>query len=1197
MLQTLIHRLPIGWAGRLAVQRLLSQWRSLLTIIAGTLLGASVGALVPLYTAAVAQVSLVEKLNQQPANDINFSADLSLVPSQVPTLADTITQSDSQFRAIVDQHLTHDFPDWVNRVVYYAESTALSVDPPAEATEAGSDPRIPDPTTRVYVSYYEGWTEAVSLIAGRLPNDTPESADADIEIVIPFAVQNELGVNLGNVLLLDQGGPRGGWDTSKNVRAQVVGVASLPEPLSPLQRAYFMEPSPLRLGGKSGSFTNEYPVLATRAAVDKVTTAFVPDTPIKVGWRVVFDHTRLPFARSPQARQALFDLERDLNATFDTPDKKDQNYNQYTKLIDWQVKSNENVDQGILLAYERSVRSLDAPFGLLLLQVGALVIFFLVVTAALVRRGERREIAMLQSRGARDSSIVLIRGIEALTICAIAALIAPVLSQQLLILITPFFARYENLPLVLTNTDFYYAIVAAVVAFLALMFTLRPVLRLPLITAGGATSRSDKQPWWQRYYLDVLLVVLGVAALWRLVGRDTPLFTTTAGGRTTDPFLLLAPALLFLGMGSLLLRLFPTIANISARLLTAGRGVIGPLATWQLSREPVHYGRITFLLALAIGIGWFATSFRATVNRSQNDQAQYKVGTDIRFDERNTQINSGRARDATAYTAIPGVQSASIAWRESGVGLQPDATQDPLYGTLLAVDSDSFTQPVYWRPDLGTVNTPRQTGQPITLPTPGMELPFVPQTFNLWAESTVRGAFGAFVPDLERLRNRTSIFLRLQDAAGTWLTVPMKIAEIEYASNGPQIAGAEGGGAFLTTGWAYYTGDLKTAQPNYQPVAPLRLTSVYWTHRGRAQRGETDLQLTISGLTGSSADQPTVKQPLDVLNAKGWEFEYDSGAPAVGQYNQHYVDSKRGNGITTRWSQDAALTRVGLLLNYPDIDAVPAIISESTSGRLSLAAGQSITLRNIQGVNVDFKIVGTQKYYPTLYDGYVQDNKWVTDSQFKPFIITDRDALLYKLNRRPSATLYPDEVWIKTAAGADSSAILSALKSSEPSASQVNIQTLNGELANLQSDPLSLGLLGLMILAFIIAMVLSIVGLLTYAALTAAARQSEFGVLRALGLSSIRLIGQLALEQVFVIVLGVVLGGALGAVLSSQVVPRLALDTTSRNITPPFIVQVETTAIAQYGLLIGIVLLLVLLSSLALVRNLSISRTLRLGEE
>ncbi|MBX3063997.1 MAG: FtsX-like permease family protein [Anaerolineae bacterium] len=1196
MLRTIIDRLPIGWAGRLALQRLLSQWRSLLTIIAGTLLGASVGALVPLYTTAVAQVSMVERLNQQPARDINFSADISLIPSQTQDFDASVALNDAQFRSIVDQKLAA-FPGWLNRTVSYLETTALSIDPPAEVTEPGVEPTIPNPTTRAYVSYYDGWTEAVTLVAGRLPQDQPESTDADIEVVIPLAAQSELNLNIGDILLLDQGGPRGGWDTSKNVRAIIVGVAGLPEPLTPLERAYFMEPSPLRLGGKSGDFQAEYPVLTTQAAFKRVITDFIPDTSVRVGWRLILDHTRLPFPSSPAARQTLFDMQTALNDAFDTPAQRNLNYNQYTKLIDWQVQSGTNIDKGILLAYEVSVRSLDAPFGLLLLQVGALVIFFLIVTAALVRRGERREIAMLQSRGARDSSIVLIRSIEALAICMFAALVAPILSQNLLILITPFFARYENLPLILSSTDFAYAAVAAAVAFTALMFTLRPVLRLPLISAGGSTLRSDQQPWWQRYYLDVLLVVLGIAALWRLVGRDNPLFTTTAGGRSTDPFLLLAPALLFLGLGSVLLRVFPLIASFASRVLAAGRGVVAPLATWQLSREPVHYGRITFLLALAVGIGWFATSFRATVNRSQNDQAIYKVGTDIRFDERDVRLNAARARPETAYTSVPGVQNVSIAWREPGVNLQPDNLRESIYGDLLAVDASSFANVVQLRSDLGAVQLPRPADQPISLPQYGVELPFIPQKLNLWANFTVLAGFGQHLPDLDRLRNRTKIYARLQDAAGAWLRIPFRVVEVEYLPNGAQAPGVGGGGDFLTSGWAYYEADLSAASPTYQPVAPLRLVSLYWDHRGRAQQGEIDLRLTLAGLTGTSADNLDEKVSLNLFNRQDWSFAYDSGAPSTGQYTTGYIDEKRGNGISAQWSQQAAVARLGLLLNYPEIAEVPAIISESAAARLSLAAGQVINLPSIQGVPVAFRLVGNQKYYPSLYDSYLQDGKWRSDIQYRPFLIADRDSLFYVLNRRPSAALYPDEVWLKTAPDSDANQVLTAIMPADRSAAATTAQTLPGELANLQTDPLSLGLLGLMILAFIIAMALSIVGLLTYATLTANARRSEFGVLRALGLSSLRLIGQLAVEQAFVIVLGVLLGGALGGILSSQVVPRLALDTSSRNITPPFIVQVEAGALAQYGLLIAGVLILVLLFSLLLVRGLSISRTLRLGEE
>lgn len=65
----MLGRLPLAWAGRLAVRRLSAQWRSLLTVIVGTLLSAAVGALIPLYLTTVAQVSMVERFSQLPLED------------------------------------------------------------------------------------------------------------------------------------------------------------------------------------------------------------------------------------------------------------------------------------------------------------------------------------------------------------------------------------------------------------------------------------------------------------------------------------------------------------------------------------------------------------------------------------------------------------------------------------------------------------------------------------------------------------------------------------------------------------------------------------------------------------------------------------------------------------------------------------------------------------------------------------------------------------------------------------------------------------------------------------------------------------------------------------------------------------------------------------------------------------------------
>src|SRR5690606_23544521 len=56
-----LRRTPVRFAAHLAVARLVTQWRSLLTIIAGAILSASIGALVPLYTTAVAQVGMTQR--------------------------------------------------------------------------------------------------------------------------------------------------------------------------------------------------------------------------------------------------------------------------------------------------------------------------------------------------------------------------------------------------------------------------------------------------------------------------------------------------------------------------------------------------------------------------------------------------------------------------------------------------------------------------------------------------------------------------------------------------------------------------------------------------------------------------------------------------------------------------------------------------------------------------------------------------------------------------------------------------------------------------------------------------------------------------------------------------------------------------------------------------------------------------------
>ncbi len=1137
---------------RLALLRLLAQWQSLLTIVVGVLLTAVIGANVPLYTTAVAQVGMVQRLAQQPSGDAHIFTRISLTALDVDDLNDTWITADTvvqdQVRAVFDQGL----PGWVDQTVTWGETAPMLV------VQDGEDM----PATRVRVAYYDGWQDQVRLIEGEWP-DEPADGTADLEVALGLNTSIEMGLGLGDEVVLDQRG----WDTSIPLRTRIVGIVRERDE----QAAYWMAPSPLRVESTS-QYQVETNFLVSRESFLRVAIDFIPQTRSLLGWRALFDHSKLPFSEIPAAIVRLRGFEDNMQRLFNAPEGRELNFVYSTDL------------EPVLSTYALEVGLLGAPFGLLLLQIGALVLFFLVATATLVRRGERRELAMLQSRGAFDRQIILLRGVEALVIVILGALLAPFVARWLLVALAPVFTGINRLPLLLDSSVFVFAGAASGAAFVALMGTLRPVLRLPLILAGGSAARSDKQPWWQRYYLDVVLFVVGGAALWRLISVSSPLAGTQVGGLEADPLLLLSPALLFVALGSVLLRLFPGIMTVLSTYFSSRNGLGGALATWQVSREPVHYGRITFLLALAIGIGWFATSFRATVDRSHGDQARYLVGTDIRLEERDILLDADRVRSRDTFLADPAVVAASPVLRFVNADVSTNR-QSPIAGEVLAIAPDSFGSTIYWRSDLGPVKSPRPPGQPLDLPTPGRALPVTPERFGLWARIDQQGfsfsAAGLYQPDLDRLLNRTELWVRLRDEAGIFIHLRFFPQEVEWMRVGVDRPGLETR-SFNTSGWAYFEAALDDLV--YTPQGELRLETIYWRHRARNTNQENDLRLSLAGMVLIENGGATTN--LDWLTEDGWELVYDSGALIRGTTGVAAApDRPLLPSRQVIWDQMGRLSTMGLLFDYPANGPIPAIASASLVDVNDLTPGETLQLTNLGRVSPTFQVLDTMQYYPTLY------------GERRPFLVVDQDGLLYALNRRPSASVYPTEMWLRLAPGTSSQAYAQAIDVEGDATAVTGVTTLERATRTLQTNPLSLGLMGLLFLAFVVALALSVVGLITYAALTAQGRRTQFGVLRALGLSTTRLVLSLALEQTLVILTGTLLGGALGLVLSDRVVPTLAIGATGEAITPPFVVQVEAAALLQYGLIMLLVLATVLAASLLLVRRLSLAQTLRIGEE
>ena len=323
----------------------------------------------------------------------------------------------------------------------------------------------------------------------------------------------------------------------------------------------------------------------------------------------------------------------------------------------------------------------------------------------------------------------------------------------------------------------------------------RPV-RLPLIR--GRRGGGDSQQWWQP-----TSTCSSRWSAWGAVaaGPARPPFSdVNLGGQQADPLMLMA--LLFLALVSLALRFFPILAGALARGAAAGRGLVDALASWQLSREPVHYGRITFLLALAVGIGWFATSFRATVSNSHADQARYLVGTDARLVERDTALNANRARPASYYTEQETVAAASTAYRVRNANLSTSTAGD--LRTILGIDPTLGPALLARRPRPDLHSAP---GDPPPL-AEWCALPVVPERVSGRAQTAFVSSGGlrpASAPDARTACTCAS--RRRRRVVGARQPV-----EVEY----PRQADAPGVGARVVQRWVYMEGPARLA---YTPQA------------------------------------------------------------------------------------------------------------------------------------------------------------------------------------------------------------------------------------------------------------------------------------------------------------------------------------------------------------------------------------------
>ncbi len=228
---------------------------------------------------------------------------------------------------------------------------------------------------------------------------------------------------------------------------------------------------------------------------------------------------------------------------------------------------------------------------------------------------------------------------------------------------------------------------------------------------------------------------------------------------------------------------------------------------------------------------------------------------------------------------------------------------------------------------------------------------------------------------------------------------------------------------------------------------------------------------------------------------------------------------------------------------------------------------------------------------PVLISGAVDD--FPTTDPATPLVIADFPTVQLQeaLNNLPQV---PAEWWLATTDGTDA-AVATALRAAPYRSTSVLDR--HERATALQTDPLSLGVIGALTLGFVAAALFAAIGFAVSAAVSARERLTEFAVLRALGLSQGQLAGWLAVEHALLVAVSLLAGTGLGLLLGWLVLPFATMKRDPGPVLPAPTLSIPWSDIAVLEGLVVAVLGVTVLVLVLLLRRVGLGSALRLGED
>ncbi|MEJ6951060.1 FtsX-like permease family protein [Natronospora cellulosivora (SeqCode)] len=682
----------------MVLKQIKKNWKLECILLFGLVLAVAVSSTIIIYTDGVLQSVMVNRWERNMGSNFR-PASIRIIDEQSfdyhPLLSETQWRDqDEAYQQYLDldEYFANNIPDIFNtEILSFSKSgrTDRRAIIPLDSNEARH-------RRYVNLSFQTGLEDRVEVLGGNWFNE--ESSDPYIEVVVDENAIHNLDIRLGNIYQFPL--ETEGDERDRYLDLKVVGVfridthsynqAVWPD-LPPYSDTFFMA---------EGVFEEVIRREDTR--------------PFQYSWFWNFDHEPVRISQLETMLNSLRRMERGMSNISD----RARITNAPVTGLSFLVEEAEQLRMLLLI---------------LSLPILGMIFYYIILAASLTIQKRSNEIALFRSRGAGIYQVLFTYLLEWIFISLLALIVGPYLGlfiARIMGAASGFleFVNREALPVMVPMNTYFYAFLTIAVAVLSCLFLIIPAARESIVSYKQNLARNNKKQFWQRYYLDFILLAFSLYG-YRELSRQISVMQRSAysSDLLLDPMLFLIPVLFIATAGLLSLRIIPYLLRFLTIITEKLPEVSLTVTLRQFFRNPGQYTPLLFFIIMTVSLGIYSSSIARTMDRNYNDSLMYRYGADVvlqerwNFDTDSHAIRGGRNGEDTQvdervnsdrqtvfeppfyiHKQLPGViDAARVMTKRGRVSIGQSIVGN---STLMAIDPVDFANVSWFRDDLTDIH-------------------------------------------------------------------------------------------------------------------------------------------------------------------------------------------------------------------------------------------------------------------------------------------------------------------------------------------------------------------------------------------------------------------------------------------------------------------------------------------------------------